>query len=100
MFIELNAFCSHGKHWFDESSDIDIKTLHKWQNGGTEFYDNLINVWTHSDVEKRETARKNNLNYVVFWSDKLNDVLLWFKLGCPDGHDYDIEYSWVPSHTM
>lgn len=48
----------------------------------------------YSDVEKRETARKNNLNYVVFWDNDLKDFETWVEAGCPDSHDWEREYAW------
>ena len=30
-------------------------------------YDNLISTWTVRDVEKRNTAKKNNLNYLEIY---------------------------------
>ena len=31
------------------------------------WYENAVRIWL-KDVEKRDTAKKNNLNYVVLWS--------------------------------
>lgn len=97
MFIELNAFWSHGHHWFNPALESDKDTLQIWKDKNTEFYNNVIHTWSVSDVQKRNTAMKNNLDYVVFWSDKLEDASLWFALGCPDGKDWEHEYSWIPS---
>ena len=36
------------------------------------FTKNAINTWTVRDVNKRNIAKKNNLNYIEFWN--LNDV--------------------------
>ena len=36
------------------------------------FYKTAINVWTVRDVEKRETAKKNNLNYLEIFSIDFN----------------------------
>lgn len=43
-------------------------------------YEAAINVWTISDKAKIQTAKDNNLNYLVFWNeseglDWLNNVL-------------------------
>ena len=35
-------------------------------------YKVAITVWTKSDLEKRDYAIKNNLNYIVLWT--LNDI--------------------------
>ena len=94
MYIELNAFGGHGHHWYS-NSDVDKDVVLKWQQGSTEKYNNMINTWIVSDVLKRNTAKENNLNYVVFWNSNLWDANLWFDLGCPDGMDWNIEYSWL-----
>ena len=49
-------------------------------------YNTCIRVWTHSDVEKRNCAKKNNLNYVVLWSK--HDILDWIGSGLENRHDY------------
>lgn len=92
LYIELNAHWSHGEHWYD--SERDVLLVNKWSNGST-FYKNSLKTYTIRDVEKRLTAKKNNLNYIVFWKNDLSDAKLWFEHGCPDGKDYNEEYSWL-----
>lgn len=46
-----------------------------WREKGTKFYQNAINVWTRRDVLKRETAKRNNLNFIEFWN--LDEVKEW-----------------------
>lgn len=70
LYIECNFFWSHGGHFFDENNPEDLKTLEKWKSKHTKFYDIAINVWTESDIKKRDTAIKNNLNYLVFWTEQ------------------------------
>lgn len=102
MFIELNGYWSHGDHWFDKQNPCDMNNLDEWSKLSSEhpLYASCIETWTNSDVKKRNTACTNNLNYVVFWNSSLDDAMLWFKMGCPDGHDYDTEYSWIPRHEL
>lgn len=57
-------------------------------------------VFTKRDVEKRETARVNNLNYVTLWDSDGMDADLWFAMGMPLGKDYKHEYSWLPYHYI
>lgn len=99
LYIELNASWTHGAHWFSGNED-DVVVLELWQKRGTKYYENAIHVWTEADLKKRETARKNNLNYVVFWDLKLRDAKLWFAMDCPDGHDWKREYSWFPQRQI
>lgn len=92
LYIELNAHWSHGGHWYDESVDGD--TIVDWHQRSA-FYQNAACTFSERDVEKRRVAKENNLNYVVFWKNDLSDVKQWISLGCPDGHDWLKEYSWL-----
>ena len=88
LFIELNGIWTHGFHWFDENNEDDVKKLKGWMQKNTKFYRTAIEVWTERDVLKRKTARKNNLNYVVFWGDCRNDIDQWFEDDCPIRKDW------------
>lgn len=71
IYIELNLYWSHNNHFFDETNQDDLDTLAMWKDkakNGHKQYANAINVWTKSDLKKRDTAKQNNLNYVVLWS--------------------------------
>lgn len=59
---------------------------------GNKFYKSAIKTWVESDVKKKNTAKQNNLNYIVFW--KLSDFDIWKSLNYPNGKDYLEEYSW------
>lgn len=78
-FIEINGFWMHGSHWFDKNSNSDIATLNLWKEKAktSKMYKVAINVWTKSDIEKRECAIKNNINYIVLWT--LNDIDNYIK---------------------
>ena len=94
LFIELNGFWTHGEHWFDKMNPDDIERLERWKEKESKFYDNAIETWTQRDVKKREYARKNNLNYVVFWGNYKNKNVVirqiddWFNDGCPIRQDW------------
>lgn len=92
LYIELNAHWSHGDRWFNVESDSIL--LEKWNNKSA-FYRNAAYTYSIRDVRKRLTAKEHTLNYVVFWKTDLSDAKLWIGLGCPDGHDWDKEYSWL-----
>lgn len=100
LFIELNGNWTHNDHWFDLQSEQDLATVKLWQEKGTKYYSNAVSVWTGLDVRKRETARRNNLNYIVFWGCSLDDVRKWIGMGCPDGHDWEHEYFWFPVRNL
>lgn len=95
LYIELNAYWMHRFHWYDGNSD-DILILQDWMSSfeSSSMYKSAVNTWIVRDVEKRDTARKNNLNYIVFWKNDLSDFEEWVELGCPDGQDWNYEYSW------
>ena len=69
-FIELNGFCSHGDHPFNSNNEDDIDKLNTWKlkSKNHPMYKNMIKVWTIKDPEKRECARRNNLNFKEVWS--------------------------------
>lgn len=100
LYIELNAHWSHGGHWFDGSDLRDVIVLGTWFDRGTDYYQNAVHVWSDADLKKRAAARNAGLNYVVFWDDKLRDARLWFSMGCPDGRDWEREYSWLPKRDF
>lgn len=91
LYIELNAHWSHGSHWYTKDDEAMIKS---WQSK-SDFYRNAAETFSIRDVAKRNIARQNSLNYVVFWKNDLSDAKLWVSKGCPDGRDWDIEYSWL-----
>lgn len=97
MYIELNANWTHGGEWFDPQNPEHIARLEQWKSKGDQkYYQNAVNVWTKMDVKKREYARKNKLNYIVFWDNQLRDVDIWMSMGCPDGQDWEQMYSYYP----
>lgn len=100
LFIELNACWTHGGHWFNAELDNDRLAVMQEKAGHSSFYANAIRVWTESDVSKRAAAREHGLNYVVFWDSELRDADLWLAMGCPDGQDWNCEYSWLPERDF
>lgn len=100
LFIEVNASWPHGHHWYNAEEDADI--CKKWtaKSKKSEYYVNALEVFTKRDVEKRETARVNNLNYVTLWDSDGMDADLWFAMGMPLGKDWEHEYSWLPYHYI
>lgn len=67
LFIECNFHWTHGGHPFDMDSTDDKEKLNKWKSKNTKYYTNAIYTWTVRDVEKRNKAKENNLNYIEFW---------------------------------
>lgn len=88
-FVEINAFFTHGTHWFDENNDDDLHELKKLQHAyecGDDFAHRKIHGWTVRDVLKRNTAKQNNLNYVVLWN--YDDIDEWVAAGFPNRKDW------------
>ena len=100
LYIELNGTWTHGGHWYRPGSDGDV--VAKWweKAGENPYYVSAASTWTVADMAKRAAARMAGLNYVVFWGSSLDDVALWLAMGCPDGRDWEREYSWIPDRTF
>jgi len=100
LFIEVNASWTHNFHWYDADSDVVIVNAWKKKSDDSQYYASALKIFTKSDVEKRECARKNNLNYVTLWDSDGMDADLWFAMGMPIGKDWEREYSWLPYHYI
>ena len=100
LFIEVNASWTHGHHWYNAEEDADICKKWKAKTRDSKYYVNALEVFTKRDVEKRECARNNNLNYVTLWDSDGMDADLWFAMGMPIGKDWECEYSWLPYHYI
>lgn len=76
LFIEINAFWTHGKHLFNENNEDDIQILNSWKQKAetSKQYKSAINVWTVVDPLKYKTAKDNNLNYLPIWSNKIDVI--------------------------
>lgn len=73
LFIEVNIYATHGKHPFDEISEEDKQLLEelKQKSITSKFYTSYVDMWSVSDVEKRNCAIKNKLNYRMLYRDDL-----------------------------
>jgi parB-like protein len=100
LFIEVNASWTHNFHWYDVDSDAVMVNVWKKKSDDSQYYASALKIFTKSDVEKRECARKNNLNYVTLWDSDGMDADLWFAMGMPLGKDWEREYSWLPYHYI
>lgn len=100
LFLEVNASWTHGYHWYDVENDANTCKKWKAKSKKSDYYANALEVFTKRDVEKRECARVNNLNYVTLWDSDGMDADLWFAMGMPLGKDWEREYSWLPYHYI
>lgn len=76
LFIEINAFWTHGKHKFDSNNIDDLKLLEQWKQKAinSKQYLAAIKIWTEIDPLKIETSINNHLNYLPIWSNKIEEV--------------------------
>lgn len=109
LFIELNAYNGHNDHWFNPDSKRDQQIVRSYVENGLRVesetgrkskYFGWIRTWTDKDVKKRNSARDNKLNYLVFWDGSFKtvnkkripnfvDFYKWIDAGCPDSCDFD-----------
>ena len=75
LYLEINAHWTHGRHPFDSTNKDDLLVLEKWKSKNTKYYYIAINTWTVRDVLKREIAKKNNLNYLEVFSNRLDKII-------------------------
>ena len=68
LFIECNFHWTHCGHAYDKDNITDQITLEQWKSKETKYYNNAIYTWTIRDVEKRNKAKQEKLNYVELWS--------------------------------
>lgn len=74
LYIELNCSSFHNGHFYGEyEDDISYKTILEEKAIHSDWYNTKLIVWTKTDLEKRDCAIKNNLNYVVLWNKKQID---------------------------
>lgn len=71
-FIELNGSWTHGNHPFNSLSKEDQDRLKEMKTKAvnSKYYNNAIKNWTERDVNKRNKAKENNLNFKEVWSLK------------------------------
>jgi len=50
-----------------------------WKSKNTPYYNNAITNWTISDVDKRNVAKENNLNYLEIFANDINTIIKIFE---------------------
>ena len=66
-FIELQGYYTHGKHPFDQNSNEDLQLIEYYKKKYGEDCQS-ITIWSIKDVEKRDCAKRNHLNFKEVWS--------------------------------
>ena len=81
LYFEIQGSWTHGPEPYDPSSpehqEILKEMIDKAPTSG--YYENAIDVWTVKDPIKRETAKKNGLNWVEIFSCDLDEVVDCYK---------------------
>ena len=86
QYIEFHGSQFHHFHPFDKNNPDDIKELErlKVENNKKQLegkiknqYSGMISTWTIRDVKKRTIAKKNNLNFLEFYT--LDEFYIWYK---------------------
>ena len=77
LFIELNIHLSHGSGWYMDTHDDKLRLEHL-KSSPNKMSKEPIATWAKRDVEKRKSAKQNNLNYLVFWDNDLYDFFVWY----------------------
>ena len=89
IYIELNLHWTHGKMPYDVKSNDHKNVLKQWLYRSEELsfkskkktqYLNAINTWSIKDIEKRNIAIKNNLNYIEVYNKKKFQEIITFIL--------------------
>ena len=66
-FIELQGYYTHGNHPFDPNSNEDLQLIEYYKKKYGEDCQ-PITIWSIKDVEKRNCAKSNHLNFKEVWS--------------------------------
>ena len=77
LYIECNYHWTHGGKPFENTNEDNL-IVEEWKNKNTKFYNNAINTWTIRDVKKRNIAKENKLNYLVFYN--INELKEWLNI--------------------
>ena len=66
-FIELQGYYTHGNHPFNPNSNEDLQLIEYYKKKYGEDCQ-PITIWSIKDVEKRDCAKRNHLNFKEVWS--------------------------------
>ena len=81
LYFEIQGSWTHGPEPYDPSNSDHQELLEMMMEKvpTSEYYENAITVWTMKDPLKRETAKKNGLNWVEVFSCDLDEVIDHYK---------------------
>ena len=69
LYIEYQGFWTHNDFPYNSKNDKCNKILENWKEKSLNdnFFKSAINCWTISDVNKRNMAKENKLNWIEFF---------------------------------
>lgn len=75
LYVECNFHWTHGNMKYDGRKSLCKQQLYVWKEKAkkSKYFENAIYTWTIRDINKYKYAKKNKLNYIVFWT--LQDAL-------------------------
>ncbi len=77
LYIEYQGYWAHGNEPYNKNNIEHQKILQNWTNNTHPQYKNAIKTWTTKDPLKRNTARKNNLNWIEFFT--IDQFMEWYN---------------------
>lgn len=85
LYIEYQGYWTHGK-WrnkfygkYDKNNPEHKKVFKTWLHKNTKAYKKALKTWIIRDPLKRETAKKNNLNWIEFFT--IEEFKYWLTFG-------------------
>lgn len=76
-YIEYQGFFTHNNEPYDETNLIHQEKVKNFKLKHSKLYLKCLHTWTVEDPLKRETAKKNNLNWLEFFN--LNQFMEWYN---------------------
>lgn len=79
VYVEIQGNWTHGGRPFNEKDSNGLDQLNLWKSKASKYYNIAINVWTKSDVEKRNRAKKNNIRFFEIFSTNFKYIISELK---------------------
>lgn len=78
LFVEINGHPTHMTHPFNHQDEIDQEVKSRLEKTKSKWSEAVLETWTQRDVEKKDIALKQSLNYLnVYPYESLEENLQW-----------------------